>query len=94
MARKDLIDRLHERAEGKISRPRLAEIVDDIFEHVSESLAREGRYTQPGFGTFVVQVRPARPGRNPRTGEAISLPESSTVRFKPAQQLRDRVNES
>jgi len=92
MTRKDLVDRLHEQAEGTLSRARISVLVDQLFEHISESLTDEGRFSLPGFGTFTVHVRSGRPGRNPKTGETIQLPESNTVRFKPSAALRDRVN--
>ena len=44
-----------------------------------------------GFGTFDVRIRDARRGRNPRTGEAIALPATATMRFRPSKPLRDAV---
>lgn len=92
MARKDLIDRLHERTEGRIPRTQLAALVDEVFDHVAETLMDEGRFNQPGFGTFTVQALGRRIGRNPRTGETIELAPTSTVRFKASSHLRDRLN--
>ena len=45
-----------------------------------------------GSGTFEVKNRPARPRRNPRTGEAVSIPASTVPPFKAAKSLRDAVN--
>lgn len=46
----------------------------------------------PDFGTFTLKTRAARAGRNPRTGEALSIPESRVVAFKMAKSLRERLN--
>jgi nucleoid DNA-binding protein len=92
MTRKELVDRLHDQTGGSLSRARLAEVVDHVFDHIADALVQEGRFSQPGFGTFAVTVRSSHPGRNPRTGETIQVPESSTVRFKPAEKLRGRLN--
>lgn len=92
MTRKELVDRLHDQSGGSVSRARLAELVEQVFDHIADALVQEGRFSQPGFGTFSVSVRSSRPGRNPRTGATIQVPESSTVRFKPADKLRGRLN--
>lgn len=47
--------------------------------------------TLPGVGKLVVDVRAARTGRNPATGEAIQIPEKCVVKFRPAKTLRDAV---
>ena len=92
MAHKDLIDRLHELTEGRRPKTKLAAIVDEVFEHAVETLIDEGRFKQPGFGTFTVQALGQRIGRNPRTGETIQLAPTNTVRFKASSHLRDRIN--
>ena len=92
MTRKELVDRLSEQCGGALSRSRLAALVDDVFEHVADTLVAEGRFNHAGFGTFSVRVRSARTGINPRTREPLSLPESKTVLFRPSQKLRDRLN--
>ena len=45
-----------------------------------------------GFGTFATATRKAATGRNPRTGEEINIPASTSVRFKPGKALKDAVN--
>ena len=46
----------------------------------------------PGFGTFATRARPARTGRNPRTGESVEIAASTVLAFKPGKTLRDHVN--
>jgi nucleoid DNA-binding protein len=91
MTRRELVDRLCADAEGTLSRTRASELIERMFEHIADTLVEQGRFSQPGFGTFSVQVRGAHPGKNPRTGETIQIPETSTVRFKPADKLRARL---
>jgi nucleoid DNA-binding protein len=95
MTRKDLIDtirrRLADDSGPELSAAATAKVVDAVFAAVAEGLRREGRYVHPTFGSFTVHVTQARPGRNPRTGAAIELPRSETVRFKPARELKESL---
>lgn len=59
---------------------------------VSQELARGGEVTIPGFGSFKVAGRSERAGRNPRTGETITIAASSTVKFVPGAALKAAVN--
>lgn len=67
-------------------------IVGTIFEEISSALARGERVELRGFGAFTVKRRDARTGRNPRTGEAVSVDEKSVPFFKAGKELRERVN--
>ncbi|GKT10678.1 HU family DNA-binding protein [Desulforhabdus sp. TSK] len=58
---------------------------------VSEALAAGDKITLVGFGTFDVAERSQREGRNPRTGEVISIPASKVVRFKAGNKLKEKV---
>lgn len=62
---------------------------DLLFEIVSEALAANDKVTVPNFGTFHVSERPARAGRNPATGEAITIAASKAVRFKVSKNLKE-----
>ena len=63
----------------------------DVIASIVTELKREGRFTLPGFGTFTVAKRKARKARNPRTGEAIKVKASKTVRFKASPTLKRSV---
>jgi DNA-binding protein HU-beta len=63
----------------------------DIF---SNELKEGCKLRIPDFGTFKVVRTPARKGRNPKTGEEITIPARNTVRFKPAKTLKEAVKES
>jgi integration host factor subunit beta len=67
-------------------------IVATIFEEITYALARGERVELRGFGAFTVKHRDARTGRNPRTGEAVSVEEKSVPFFKAGKELRQRVN--
>ena len=66
--------------------------VEAMFAAIGEALAEGEDVRVAGFGTFAVKNRPARAGRNPRTGEAVSIPASTVPSFKAAKALRNAVN--
>jgi len=65
-----------------------------ILEAVARALARSERIEIRGFGSFAMSHRPARVGRNPKTGEAVAIPAKSVPHFKPGKELRERVQTS
>ncbi|PWR17734.1 integration host factor subunit beta [Zavarzinia compransoris] len=67
-------------------------IVSTIFQEVADALARGDRVEIRGFGAFSVKSRPARTGRNPRTGEAVDVAEKFVPFFKTGKELRERLN--
>ena len=66
--------------------------VDAVFEVVGEALAQGEDVTIVGFGRFTTKRRMARSGRNPRTGEALEIPEATVPAFKASKILRTAVN--
>ena len=62
--------------------------VKAVLDAIVDGLDRDGSVTIIGFGTFERKERAARTGRNPRTGESIQIPASSTVGFRPAAALK------
>jgi integration host factor subunit beta len=69
-------------------------IVSAIFDAVTEALAEGNRVELRGFGAFSVKNRPARTGRNPRTGDAVEVDEKWVPFFKTGKELRERLNDS
>jgi len=67
-------------------------IVSTIFEEITGALSRGDRVELRGFGAFSVKARPSRVGRNPRTGESVSVDEKFIPYFKTGKQLRERLN--
>lgn len=62
-----------------------------FLESVQETLINEGKLTLTGFGTFLVEERQARVGRNPRTGEELQIPACRVVKFRPGKDLKEAV---
>jgi integration host factor subunit beta len=65
-----------------------------ILEHMSGALASGDRIEIRGFGSFSLHYRPPRIGRNPKTGDSVSLAGKYVPHFKPGKELRDRVNDA
>ncbi|MDT0617276.1 MAG: integration host factor subunit beta [Salinisphaeraceae bacterium] len=63
-----------------------------VLDRVANALEIGGRIEIRGFGSFSVHHRPARIGRNPKTGESVDIPEKYVPHFKPGKELRERVN--
>lgn len=91
MIRSELVQRLA--AENPGLRPAEIEAVaDSFFETIIDHLAKGGRVELRGFGTFSTRGRDAREGRNPRTGEVVSVPAKHVPYFKAGKEMRARLN--
>jgi len=66
--------------------------VKGLLECMSSALATGERIEVRGFGSFSLHYRPARVGRNPKTGNAVSVPDKHVPHFKPGKELRERVD--
>ena len=91
MTKSELILRLAERNPHLYHRD-VERIVTTIFDEITEALARGDRVELRGFGAFSIKQRDARVGRNPRTGESVSVNEKAVPFFKTGKQLRERLN--
>jgi len=65
-----------------------------ILDQLGDALAHGERIEIRGFGSFTLHIRPARQGRNPRSGETVAIPARSVPHFKPGKELRERVDGS
>jgi len=63
-----------------------------VIEKMNQALSSGERIEIRGFGSFSLHKRPPRTGRNPKTGEPVSLAEKHVPHFKPGKELRDRVD--
>jgi len=67
-------------------------IIGSVLGEISDALARGDRVELRGFGAFSVKNRPARVGRNPRTGEQVAVGEKYAPQFKAGKEIRERLN--
>jgi integration host factor subunit beta len=93
MTKSELIDILAKR-QGHLPFRVVELAVKGIIEELTMALATGTRVEIRGFGSFSLHHRPQRLGRNPKTGEVVSLGAKSVPHFKPGKELRDRVNSS
>jgi integration host factor subunit beta len=92
MIRSELLEALtQENPELRVEDVELA--VDTFFDQIADRLARGGRVELRGFGAFSTRQRDARKGRNPRTGDSVSVPEKRVPYFKPGKEMRARLND-
>ncbi len=90
MTKADLVEKLQD-LHGTLSKRALGHLVDAVFENLGKSIKKEGRFTYPNFGTFIVKKRKARVGRNPKTGASIRIKATKTIGFKPAPALKETL---
>ncbi len=91
MIRSELVQKLVEDNPHLYQRD-VEKIVNTIFEEIIETMAVGDRVELRGFGAFSVKKRGSRIGRNPRTGESVSVEEKHVPFFKTGKLLRDRLN--
>ena len=91
MTKSDLIHRIAQKQYQIVERD-VERAVKIMLDQMAECLAGGRRIEIRGFGSFLLRVRPARVGRNPKTGTPVSLPARRAPHFKPGKQLRERVN--
>ncbi len=85
----ELVDRVSELT--GYPKTQVAMTYDLLFEIMGEELAAGDKVTVPNFGTFQISERPERAGRNPATGQAITISASKSVRFKVSKNLKDSL---
>lgn len=90
MNKTDLIDAVAE--EAGLSKADAGRAVDAVFDSISGALKGGNKVSLVGFGTFLVRERAARQGRNPKTGETITIAAGKSPAFKAGKGLKDAVN--
>ena len=91
MTKSDLIARLAERFPQLVAKD-ADYAVKMILDAMSEGLAKGDRIEIRGFGSFSLNYRPPRVGRNPKSGDKVSVPEKWVPHFKAGKELRERVD--
>ncbi|WP_029418170.1 integration host factor subunit beta [Brevundimonas bacteroides] len=91
MIKSELIEKLA--AENThLTQAEVERVVNVVLGRMTEAMSEGGRVELRGFGAFSVRSRPARVGRNPRTGETVDVPAKSVPFFKSGKELRERLN--
>ena len=91
MTRSDLVEELANRF-SQLTHRDAEHGVKTILDAVSDALVRGHRIEIRGFGSFSINHRPPRMGRNPRSGESVAIPEKRVPHFKPGKALREAVD--
>ena len=91
MTKSELIGRLAELNPSLYHRD-LEQLVNTVFDTITEALENGDRVELHGFGAFSLRERKARVGRNPRTGEAVSVDAKTIPFFKMGKGMRERLN--
>ncbi|MCB1914722.1 MAG: integration host factor subunit beta [Rhodocyclaceae bacterium] len=92
MTKSELIARLAERFAPQLVAKDADYAVKVIIDAMTEALAKGDRIEIRGFGSFALNYRPPRVGRNPKSGEKVSVPEKYVPHFKAGKELRERVD--
>ena len=91
MTRSDLVEALAEKF-PQLTQRDADMAVKTVLDAMSESLIKGHRIEIRGYGSFTVNRRPPRLGRNPRSGESVAIPEKRVPHFKPGKGLREAVD--
>ncbi len=87
MTKAELISAV-QKANKDVSKRAVEDIIDMTFSTLGRAIKKEARFAYPGFGVFTVRNRKGRQGRNPKTGEIITIKPSRTIGFRPAPTLK------
>ncbi len=90
MTKADMIDAVCE--ENGFSKRESAGIIEDVLDIIKETLGRGENVKLSGFGSFNIQNKRARCGRNPQTGEDLTISARRVLSFKVSNVLRDKLN--
>jgi len=91
MTKADIVEQVYEKL-GGYTKKEAAELVEQVFDSIKDTLARGEKIKISGFGNFVVRSKRERTGRNPQTGEEIKITARSVLTFKPSQVLKNALN--
>ena len=90
LTRKELTEALAEQL--GYSQSSCAQIVDSFFDNLKQTMLDGDSIKLVHFGTFTVRDKAPRRGRNPRTGENITIKKRQAISFRPSKKLRERIN--
>lgn len=91
MTKAELIEKIYVKA-ALPNKTKAEEALDAVLSTIKDALASGDSVTFTGFGTFKISERSERKGRNPRSGEEITIPSCKVVKFTPGKTLKEAVN--
>ena len=89
ITRADIVDHLYTTV--GLNKTESKELVENFFHEIKESLLNDEDVKLSGFGNFEIIKKKARPGRNPKTGDAVIVSARKVVTFRAGQKLRSKV---
>ena len=92
MTKADIADRIAEKL-TRFTKKESAEITDQLFELMKRVLEEEGKLKIAGIGNFEVKHKKDRRGRNPQTGEALTITARKILTYHPSMVLKNKINE-
>jgi integration host factor subunit alpha len=90
MTKADMVEKIYEKV--GFSKKESAELVEAVFDIIKSTLEKGEKIKIAGFGNFVVKEKADRRGRNPQTGEEITITARKILTFKPSQVLKATIN--
>lgn len=90
MTKTDLVNYIAE--ETGLTKADTMRALDAMINGVVSGLKKEGKVTLTGFTTFTAKAKPAKKGRNPKTGEVVNIPARTAVTIKAGSKLKDALN--
>jgi len=91
MTKADIVENIYEKV-GGFSKKEAADVVEALFDTIKDTLEKGQKIKISGFGNFVVRDKKARAGRNPQTGQEITISARRVLTFKPSQVLKAVLN--
>jgi integration host factor subunit beta len=91
MTKAELVDKIAEKKQG-LTRKQVEVVVNTVFDGIKDALSREDKVEIRGFGSFRIRHRRAKEGRNPKTGETVSVPPKKVPFFKAGKEMRELVD--
>ena len=90
MSKQDLVCFIAE--ETGLTKADATRALDAMMKGVTEGLKKEGKVTLTGFATFTAKAKPAKTGRNPKTGETVKIPARTAATIKAGSKLKEALN--
>lgn len=91
MTKAELVDKIAEK-KTSLTRKQVEVVVNTVLDGIKDALSREDKVEIRGFGSFRIRHRRAKEGRNPKTGETVSVPPKKVPFFKAGKEMREMVD--